>query len=322
VKCELVRQSIYRTGGRSSPRGVLASLKSLVLGADTRRRDPVMSDPTTTDFRLQAPPHNLAAWLAHFRAAPIPVLARTAAAVGELVDHEDALDAHTLAESIGGDPLMTLKVLSHVATTSRRETDVETVVAALVLLGIGPFFRHFGALVSVDQALEDMPEALAGAHAVLQRSHRAARFALGFAAHRLDPDAAVLHEAALLHDFAEVLLWCHAPALALEISQRQTLDASLRSAAVQRAVLGIELPDLQHALMRAWRLPALLVHLEDPRHAGEWQVRCVRLATRVARHSAQGWNNPALPDDVADVGALLQLGPTPALKLLREIDAD
>ena len=281
-----------------------------------------MNDPAPSVPRLDAPLHGLPAWLAHFRVATIPVLYGTVAAVADLVDHEDAVDAHMLAETIGADPLMTLKVLSHVATTSRRETDVETVVSALVLMGIGPFFRTFNTLVGVDSVLGDMPAALAGAHAVLKRSHRAARFALGFAAHRMDPDAAVMHEAALLHDFAEVLLWCHAPALALEVARRQAADASLRSAAVQRDVLGIELAELRHALMRAWRLPALLVRLDDPRRANEWQVRSVLLATRVARHSAHGWDNAALPDDVPDVGALLQLSPASALKLLREIDAD
>ena len=281
-----------------------------------------MNDPDSSVPRLDAPLHGLPAWLAHFRAATTPVLSGTVAAVADLVDHEDAVDAHMLAETIGTDPLMTLKLLSHVATTSRRETDVETVVSALVLMGIGPFFRTFGTLVGVDSVLGDMPAALTGAHAVLKRSHRAARFALGFAAHRMDPDATVMHEAALLHDFAEVLLWCHAPALALEVARRQAADASLRSAAVQRDVLGIELAELRHALMRAWRLPALLVRLDDPRRATEWQVRSVLLATRVARHSAHGWDNAALPDDVTDVGALLQLSPASALKLLREIDAD
>ena len=281
-----------------------------------------MNDIAPSVPRLDAPLHGLQAWLAHFRVATIPVLSGTVAAVADLVEHEDAVDAHMLAETIGADPLMTLKLLSHVATTSRRETDVETVVSALVLMGIGPFFRTFNTLVGVDSVLGDMPAALAGAHAVLKRSHRAARFALGFAAHRMDPDATVMHEAALLHDFADVLLWCHAPALALEVARRQAADASLRSAAVPHDVLGIELAELRHALMRAWRLPALLVRLDDPRRAGEWQVRSVLLATRVARHSAHGWDNAALPDDVTDVGALLQLSPASALKLLREIDAD
>jgi HD-like signal output (HDOD) protein len=275
---------------------------------------------TATLQRLHAPLPNLAAWVARFRAMPIPVMAGTAAAIDELIDHEDVVDAHTIAESIGADPLMTLKLLSHVGTVSRRETDVETVTAALVLMGVGPFFRTFSSLLTIEDLLGDVPEALAGARAVIDRAHRAARFALGFAAHRLDPDAAVLHEAALLHDFAELLLWCHAPSLALQIARRQADDATLRSADAQRAVLGVELSELQQALMKAWRLPALLIRLGDDHHAEASQVKNVLLAVRVARHSMQGWDNAALPDDVAAVGALLQLSSASALKLLREID--
>jgi HD-like signal output (HDOD) protein len=272
--------------------------------------------------RLQGPLPNLAAWLARFRAIPIPVLAATAEALRELAKTEEVVDAHLLAHTIGNDPLMTLKLLSHVGSTSRRETDVETVVGALVLMGIAPFFRKFGEVTTLEDSLADVPEALEGARAVLSRSHRGARFALGFAAHRLDPDAAVIHEAALLHAFAELLLWCHAPGLALEIARRQAADPTLRSATVQRSVLGIELADLQQALMKAWRLPELLIHLGDARHAEQTQVRYVLLGVRVARHTAQGWNNAALPDDVKEVGALLQLGPMPTLNLLHELDTD
>jgi HD-like signal output (HDOD) protein len=275
---------------------------------------------TPAVLRLHAPLPHLAAWVAHLHAAPIPVMAGTAAAIAELAAHEEAVDAHTIAESIGADPLMTLKVLSHVGTANRRETEVETVTAALVLMGIGPFFRSFSSLITIEDMLGDVPEALAGAHAVIDRAHRAARFALGFAAHRLDPDAAVLHEAALLHDFAELLLWCHAPGLALEIACRQETDPALRSADAQRAVLGVELSELQQALMKAWRLPALLIRLGDDHHAEASQVKNVLLAVRAARHSAHGWDNAALPDDVADLGALLQLSSASVLKLLREID--
>lgn len=271
--------------------------------------------------RLQAPLPNLPAWASYFRSAPIPVLASTAAALAELAANEDAVDAHLIAEAIGADPLMTLQLLSHVGTTSRRETDVETVIGALVLMGVGPFFRRFGELLTIEATLEDMPEALEGARAVLARAHRAARFALGFAAHRLDPDAAVIHEAALLHDFAELLLWCHAPGLALQIARRQKADPSLRSTTAQRAVLGITLAELQQVLMKAWRLPELLIQLDGERNAERTQVRNVLLAVRLARHTAQGWDNAALPDDVADIGALLLLGPAPTLKLLHEIDA-
>ena len=48
-------------------------------------------------------------------------------------------------------------------------------------------------------------------------------------------------------------------------------------------------------------------------HADTPQRRNVRLAIRVARHSAMGWDNPALPDDLADIvdGARLDVGMLP-----------
>jgi HD-like signal output (HDOD) protein len=166
-----------------------------------------------------------------------------------------------------------------------------------------------------------LPDAQAGLQAVLDRAARAARFALAFAVHRLDHDAAVIHEAALLHDFAEMLLWAHAPTLAREIAQRQRADPTLRSADAQRAVLHVTLAEVQQALMKAWRLPELLVRISDDQASAQSQVRNVQLAIRVARHSALGWDNPALPDDVAEIAALLNLAQEPTWQLLREIDS-
>ena len=275
---------------------------------------------TAATAHLTQPLPNLDAWVRHFCAAEIPVLADTAETLLALAANEDAVDAHLLADTISADPLMTLRLLAHVSTNARRTTDVETVTGALVLLGISPFFRAFPSLATVEDQLQTQPEALQGLQAVLARAHRGANFALGFAVHRMDHDAPVIHEAALLHDFAEMLLWCHAPALALEIAQQQRTDADLRSAAAQRAVLGIELADLQQALMKAWRLPELLIQLGDGRHADSPPVRNVLLAVRLARHTARGWDNAALPDDVRDVGELLHLGSEPTLKLLHQID--
>ncbi len=189
------------------------------------------------------------------------------------------------------------------------------------MLGIGPFFRHFTALSTVEAMLAGQPGALDGFLDVLARGRRAANFALAFAVHRMDPDAVVIHEAALLHDFAELLLWWRAPSLALAIAARQRAEPGLRSAAVQREILNIELADLQHQLMTDWALPALLVRISDDRHADSAQVRNVLLAVRVARHSAQGWDNPALPDDVTEIAELLHMGCAPTWTLLREIDA-
>ena len=105
------------------------------------------------------------------------------------------------------------------------------------------------------------------------------------------------------------------------MTERQQQDPTLRSAAIQRELLHIELHDLQQALMRAWHLPELLVQINDERHAETAQVRNVLLAVRLARHTARGWDNAALSDDVRDIAALLNLGEVPTLHLLREIDA-
>jgi HD-like signal output (HDOD) protein len=159
-----------------------------------------------------------------------------------------------------------------------------------------------------------------GIERVMERAHRAGRFAIAFAMARNDTDAEVIREAAILHDFAEALLWCHAPTLALQIRSRQDADPSLRSVQAQRDVLNIELHDLEQALMRAWRLPELLQHLTNAHQASVPRVRNVLLATALARHSEQGWDNAALPDDVEAIGRLLNLAPAAVWSMLRELD--
>jgi len=115
--------------------------------------------------------------------------------------------------------------------------------------------------------------------------------------------------AALLHDLAEILVWCSAPALGLDILARQKAQPSLRSAEAQRQVLGLTFQDIQFELCRVWHLPELLLRLIDDDHLGNPRVQNVALAVRLARHSAHGWENPALPDDYKDIGHLLNITP-------------
>ncbi len=279
------------------------------------------SEPPPPSPALTQPLRDLAAWTAHFGAADIPVLAQTSEALEALRANEDDVDANGIGEMISGDPLMTLKVLAHSSTHrgSRLVTQPETVTAALVMMGISPFFGSFGLQTTVEDRLFDQPEALAGLNETLQRAHRSANFALGVAVHRMDHDSAVIHAAALLHDFAEMLLWCHAPTLALRIQQAQRADPTLRSSAAQLDVLNIELLDLQQSLMKAWHLPELLIHISDDRHSEHPSVRSVALAVRLARHTAQGWENAALPDDVKDIAQLLNLSQAATLQFVHEI---
>ncbi|WOB08966.1 HDOD domain-containing protein [Piscinibacter gummiphilus] len=281
--------------------------------------DPIATPPSFVTQALR----DLDAWVRHFRDAEIPVLGSTADALEAMRANEDDVDANLIGEMVADDPLMTLKVLAYASThrPPRLITDVETVTAAVVMMGISPFFGNFGRQPAIEDWLGDQPEALEGVGEVLRRAHRAAQFALSFAVHRMDHDAAVIYEATLLHDFAEMLLWCHAPTLALKMRSAQKADPTLRSHAVQQQVLNIQLFDLQQALMRAWALPELLIRITDDRHARHPSVQNVMLAVRLARHSAESWDNPAIPDDITALAQLLNLSEPATLQFVRDIES-
>lgn len=274
--------------------------------------------------QTQRLPRDVQGWASLFDVATLPVLADTAADIEALRANEDAVDAHRLAEVLAADPLMTLKVMSRIGVLRRGRDngEPETLTAALVMMGISPFFRHFGPQPTVEQHLGASPTALHGFQAVLRRSHRAAVFATGFAVQRLDHDVSVIHLATLLHDFAELLLWLHAPWAALEIVRRKRADPQLRTADAEHDVLGITLPELQHALMLRWRLPQLLLRItDDTLHNDVAQTRNVVLAVRLARHTEHGWHNPALPDDIREIAQLLNLRVDPTHRLLLELNS-
>ncbi|AGX88360.1 HDOD domain-containing protein [Candidatus Symbiobacter mobilis] len=271
---------------------------------------------------LTAPLAHIGEWTRYFTNAEIPVFASTVRELAALNEIEDDVDANMLTPVIQADPLMSLKLMRWVASLRKSgdRTDTESITSSLVFVGIGPFFRAFRAQYSVEDWLSDQPRALQGLQFLLHRSERAGQFALAFALHRGDMDATIIHHAAFLHDFVEMLLWIHAPTLAVAIHDAQAADPTLRTSAIQREVLGIEAIDLRQALMQLWHLPQLLVQMSDDRHADRPNVQCVVLAERVARHSSHGWDNPALPDDYDEVAALLNASPRVVPSFLRKID--
>jgi HD-like signal output (HDOD) protein len=272
---------------------------------------------------LKKAPATLEQWVAVFDIDQLPVLDSTAREIERWRADEDAVDLHALGELIRGDPLMSLKLFARVSRARglHQGSDPENVTGALVMLGVARFFQVFGPQRKVEQLLADWPQALEGFERVLRRCERAARFALGFAVQRMDHDAALIYSAALLHDFAELLVWFTAPHLALEMRRRQQARPGLRSADVQQMLLNLRLVELQRALSHHWHLPARLLVITDAhRNPNSLQVRTVQLAVRIARHTAAGWDDPAIPDDVTEIARLLNLAPEPTLKLLRGID--
>jgi HD-like signal output (HDOD) protein len=260
---------------------------------------------------LTTPLPNLAAWTDYFLRVPVPVLRYTARELEQLAEHADTVSAREIAAVVMRDPLMTLKVLAHVSErkSTRQISGIETIEAAVVMMGVPPFFAACRDAPQVENILQGQWQAHLGLMRVVTRACRAARFAQDWAAYRQDLDWEVIVIAALLHDLPEMLLWCFAPGLALSIAELQASHPHMRSRAAQKTVLGIELNDLEITLMNKWRLPELLLRMIDDQHADDPQVRNVVCGVNLARHSANGWNDAALPDDFGAIATLLSTTP-------------
>lgn len=259
--------------------------------------------------------------LLHLQPDDLPVLRATRDGLAGWARRIDEADAHGVGELVLRDPLMALRTLAQVAHAlpAHHADSVQTVKAALLLTGIEPFFRRCAGLCVVQEQLAGRPAALAGALAALERAHASARVAAAFAVHRQDHEVELLHQAALLHDFPDLLLWCAAPAAALELQALGQSDPGLRAIDAQQAVLGTTFDLVATALLERWRLPAALCE------AGRWWMadspgaRCVRLAVRLVRHLQQGVSHPAMQDDLHDAGRLLNLSPTAVFALVRKM---
>jgi HD-like signal output (HDOD) protein len=237
----------------------------------------------------------------------LPVLTHTAAEVERMYQDVDAATPQGIAQVVLHDPLMTVQVLQYLARhrTHHRSADITTIAHALMMLGTSRFLEHFRDQPAIEDRLDSQPVALAGLQRVLLRARHAALYAHDWATLRHDVDPEEVMIAALLHDMAELLLWCYAPILAIEIGERQAFDSMLRSDDVQRSVLGFRLLDLQLELVKAWHLPELLHSLMDETRRNNPRVRMVALAAALARHSAHGWDNAALPDDFNEIAEML-----------------
>jgi HD-like signal output (HDOD) protein len=267
---------------------------------------------------IETPPASLESWVEHLGGADIPVLRRTARELAALREREEQIGAREIAVLVLQDPLMAARLLAHVAgrRRPRQTTDITTIDRAIMMLGITPFFTAFEQLPIVEEHLAAQPKALLALLRVVTRARRAAHLARDWAMlrHDLDIDEIVL--AALLHDIAEVMLWCLAPALALRLAPREA--AQLAQAEAQAEVLGVTVPALQQALCERWHLPQLLRALTNDARSASPRIRNVALAVALARDLAGG---KVPPEEAFDaVGELLHL-PAEAVMMRLGIDA-
>lgn len=267
---------------------------------------------------LQHPLPSVQAYVQAFSEAPLPVLRHTVRAFAKLRESGESVGASRLAAIVMSDPLMTMRLLTHLERHRRQSQnhDITTIERAVLMMGVEPFFAAFAELPTVEDALAAHPRALIGALKVMARARRAAIYARDFAVVRRDVDPQEITVATLLHEATEIVCWILAPQLTLQVVERQRENPQMRSADAQRAVFGTSAAELQLALIRAWHLPELLITLLDDSQQDNPRVRTIRLAADFARHLAHGWEDPALPDDLAALEALLRLGREPLLHRL------
>jgi len=263
-------------------------------------------------------PQDLTGWVAFLGQTDIPVLRHTARELERLREDEEHLNARSIADVVTDDPLMTVKLLRYLQTHKHRSQTQELVQVeqAIIMMGFDTFFREIPLNPIAEAMLHDHLDALVHLLHAVRRAQRSAAYAFDWALRLRDLHAEEVRVSALLTYVAEMLMWCFNPEQMLEIRKRQDSDKRLRSADVQKQVLGFKGINLQRELAAEWRLPALLLNLMDPALAKTVRVQTVMLAVNLARHSALGWDDAALPDDYRAIAALLRTEPDKVMALV------
>jgi HD-like signal output (HDOD) protein len=248
-------------------------------------------------------------WVQFLSETEIPVMRQTVRSIAAAHDNIDNINAREISVIVLHDPLMTLRVLEYIRPFhgTRVLQEITTVGHAILMLGINPFFKQFETLGVIEDRLKPYPQVQLRLLQVVRRAQRASRYAFNWATWRYDRNTEEVTIAALLHDVAEILLISFAPQEAMQIYAMLQADRNLRSVVAQEKVLGFRVMDLQLALCRQWKLPDLLLNLMDDKQAENPRVKNVKLASDLARHSASGWSDAALPDDYAAIEALLKI---------------
>ena len=253
--------------------------------------------------------NDLNGWIYRLSKSELPVLKHTVRDLVLLREDENKLTAHSIANAIRQDPVMTVKLLRYLQEHKRKAqiTELVQVEQALLMLGTEQFFRNVMPELLIEDQLKAHVVALPPLLRLLHRSHRASEYAFDWAVYLKDLRFEEVRVAALLHDIAEILMWCFLPEAMLKIRDLQLHDKAMRSRDAQMQVLGFTLAELQKELVMQWGLPELLITLMNDASAGLQRVRNVIVAVNLARHSANGWNDAALPDDYRALSELLHI---------------
>ena len=238
----------------------------------------------------------------------LPVLAKTAREIEKQALRGDRASAQEISDIVLHDPFFTLNVLRAIGMRkrSRLNSEITTIVHAVMLFGAKPFFERFAKPRIIEEELKDNPQALLQLRRALSRAHHAACQACDWAIFHQDMESEEVYIAAAINDIAEPYLCLVAPDHAARLTEDIRRDPG-GTAVAQQTLIGFDLHALFDALRQTLKLPDLLCHLTDPNAVQNIRANTVQLSAAVARHAEFGWNGPALAQDLVSVASLLNL---------------
>ncbi len=239
-------------------------------------------------------------WAAYLTVQRLPVMTGTKTALANLEASEEGkeISGRDFADLANGDPFFCLCLLREAESrrSSRLGHETSTPLAAVMQLGD----------TGVRELLLSSPEtdeANQGLANCESRAVTAARLAAAWSPARADVSPDELVMAALLSEMGELMLWHFSPDLPQAAADALASGEARRSVEAQELRCGFKFKDLTLKCAEIWKLPALLVQLI--RGTDNARANIARVCINTARHLSAGVDNPALPDDLADIKRLI-----------------
>jgi hypothetical protein len=242
---------------------------------------------------------SVGSWSAFLVGRELPSMPRSKTLLLSLEEQSaEGLSARELADIASRDPFLCLRLLREAEKRRTRKLghDTTTTLAAVMQLGTTTF-RHM--LLDSPETDETNP----GLVACEGRSVLASQLAVLWSSARSDLSPDEVGMATLLADTGELLLWCFAPELPQAAADALAGGLARRSVEAQQMVCGFKFHELTMKCGEMWALPHLLTELI--RGVDSIRANISRLSIDTARHLMAGFDNPALPFDLAEAHKLI-----------------
>ena len=154
--------------------------------------------------------NSVSEWINYLSKHPIPVLKQTARELLLLKEDENKLSVRTITPIVLNDPLMVFRVISYAKKHQGRHQlqDLIQVEQAILMMGTNAFYQNLHPSPLIEDQLKTNIPAMMHLLKLIKRAHRATYFATDWAAFHKDLHSDEVHIATLLHDLAEMLMWC------------------------------------------------------------------------------------------------------------------